>query len=111
MTDISEARQYKYLEPAIDDLARIEQSDGAYYDIALYLQPKDLENAKKPVLMKAKDIRLLSGLTRQEFSEKYMIPQTTIKYWELERRMPPDYVLYLLERAVREDFNKPKEDH
>lgn len=110
VSDISEARQYKYLEPAIDDLARIDQSDGAYYDIALYVQPKDLENAKRPVPMPVKKIRALTGLSRQKFGEKYFIPWETIKNWESGKRIPPDYVLYLLERVVRQDF-KPKEDH
>ena len=56
--------------------------------------------------MKVKKIRELTGLNQSEFSRKYNIPLRTIQDWEAERRIPPEYVLALLERAVNEDMNK-----
>ena len=109
VADINEARQYKYLEPAIDDLARIDQSDGAYYDIALYVQPKDLENAKKPRPMTAKQIRALTGLSQGKFAKLYEIPLGTLQKWERGERVPAPWSMFLLERVVRKDFNKSKE--
>lgn len=50
------------------------------------------------------EIRALSGLTQQAFSEKYKIPKRTIENWEGGKRNPPEYVILLLERAVKEDF-------
>lgn len=56
--------------------------------------------------MTVKEMRALLGLTQAAFSEKYKIPKRTIEDWEKEKRNPPEYVLYLLERAVKEDYNK-----
>lgn len=56
--------------------------------------------------MKVKKIRELTGLNQSEFSRKYNIPLRTIQDWEAERRTPPEYVLELLERVVKEDMNK-----
>lgn len=59
--------------------------------------------------MTIKEIRKLTGLTQQEFANKYEIPLSTIKQWESKPtassyRNCPIYVNHLLERAVREDF-------
>lgn len=56
--------------------------------------------------MNIKEIRLISGLSQQAFSDKYKIPKRTIENWESEKRKCPDYVRQLLERAVLEDSNK-----
>ena len=56
---------------------------------------------------RAISIRQLSGLTQAAFAEKYHIPKRTIEQWEEERTKPKDYILDLLERAVRKDFNVP----
>jgi len=50
------------------------------------------------------EIRTLSGLTQQAFSEKYGIPKRSIENWEGGKRTPPEYVINLLERVVKEDF-------
>lgn len=50
------------------------------------------------------EIRALSGLTQQAFSEKYGIPKRSIENWEGGKRNPPEYVIKLLERIVKEDF-------
>ena len=53
--------------------------------------------------MTIKEIRALSGLTQKEFEEKYGIPKRTYEAWEMGERKPPQYVLDLLEKAVRQD--------
>jgi transcriptional regulator with XRE-family HTH domain len=63
--------------------------------------------------MTAREIRELTGLSRAKFSKKYNIPSKTIEHWESNspkyKRSCPPYVLELLERAVREDFQIPEE--
>ena len=53
-----------------------------------------------------KQIRELTGLNRTKFCEKYGIPMRTVDDWENERHDAPDYILDLLERAVRVDEGK-----
>lgn len=53
---------------------------------------------------KAKELRARAGLSQAQFNEKYGIPLPTIKNWEQGRTIAPDYVLDLLERAIKEDF-------
>ena len=59
--------------------------------------------------MTVKEIRAITGLSQRKFAQKYGIPRTTLENWESNKdkanhRKCPDYVLTLLERAVREDF-------
>lgn len=54
--------------------------------------------------MTIKELRSLTGLSQKAFSDKYGIPKRTIEDWEAERRTPPEYVIKLLERVVKEDF-------
>ncbi len=56
--------------------------------------------------MDCKEIRELTGLSQQKFGERYKIPTSTIQKWERGANEPPEYLLLLLERAVREDFSK-----
>lgn len=55
--------------------------------------------------MNIKELRKLTGLNQTQFGEKYDIPMRTIQNWESGQRTPPTYVLNLLERAVKQDFN------
>ena len=55
--------------------------------------------------MTIREMRALLGLTQVAFSEKYNIPKRTIENWETGKRECPQYVLELLERAVKEDYN------
>ena len=55
--------------------------------------------------MDIKELRKLTGLSQTAFGEKYDIPMRTIQNWEKGVRIPPIYVLKLLERVVKEDFN------
>lgn len=56
--------------------------------------------------MTIKELRTLTGLSQKAFSDKYEIPKRTIEDWEAERRTPPEYVIKLLERVVKEDLCK-----
>lgn len=51
-----------------------------------------------------KDIRAVTGLSQAKFAEFYGIPKRTVENWEEGKSRAPEYVLRLLERAVREDF-------
>lgn len=56
--------------------------------------------------MEVKELRMLSGLSQKAFSDKYKIPKRSIENWEGGKRTPPEYVISLLERVVREDIEK-----
>lgn len=53
--------------------------------------------------MTTKEIRAILGVTRAEFSRRYGIPVRTLEDWDAGRRHPPEWLLKLLERVVRED--------
>ena len=50
-----------------------------------------------------KRMRSYLEMTQEQFSDAYGIPVRTLQQWEAGRRNPPDYVVNLLERAVKED--------
>lgn len=62
---------------------------------------KDTVNAPANLIFNLRD---LTGLSQRTFSDKYRIPKRTIEDWERGKRKPPEYVVKLLERAVKEDF-------
>lgn len=51
-----------------------------------------------------KAIRQQTGLSQARFAARYGIPARSVENWESGQRVPPSYVLALLERAVKEDF-------
>lgn len=53
--------------------------------------------------MNTKEIRAILGISRAEFSRRYEIPIRTLEDWDAGKSHPPDWVLKLLERVVRED--------
>lgn len=55
-----------------------------------------------------KEIREYSGLSQAKFSEKYGIPKRSLENWESGSRKCPDYVISLLERAVKSDMINEK---
>lgn len=57
-------------------------------------------------MMSIKEIRSLTGLSQAKFCEKYKIPRRTLEDWEAGRNKPAEYLLILLERAVREDIKE-----
>jgi len=60
--------------------------------------------AKETEKLDVLEIRKQSGLSRVEFCRKYEIPTRTYDDWEHGRRHAPEYVLKLLDRAVKDDF-------
>lgn len=55
------------------------------------------------------ELRKMLGDSRQEFSDRYGIPFRTVQNWELGSRTPPDYIVALLERVVKEDAAEIKD--
>lgn len=53
--------------------------------------------------MNTVEIRKILGVSRAEFSRRYGIPIRTLENWDAGVRKPPDWLLKLLERVVRED--------
>lgn len=53
-----------------------------------------------------KDLREITGMSAQRFGDLYGIPLRTIQNWEGNVNTPPEYVVKLLERVVREDFGE-----
>lgn len=49
-------------------------------------------------------MRTLLGDTQNEFSLRYNIPFRTIQNWESGVRKPPEYVIALLEKQIKEDL-------
>lgn len=58
--------------------------------------------------MTVKEMRELLGLTQEQFAQKYNIPKRSIQNWESGERKPPEYVVELLERAVKEDVREKR---
>ena len=54
--------------------------------------------------MTIKEIRSLTDLTQQKFSEKYGIPLPTLRHWERGDRECPQYTLDSLEIRVKQDI-------
>ena len=51
-------------------------------------------------------IRAATGLNKKEFTARYKIPYRTWQNWELGIAPCPEYILLLLDRAVRADFGE-----
>lgn len=51
--------------------------------------------------MTIKNLRTLAKMTQREFSEYLNIPFRTIQDWEYEKRIPPSYVVELIEFRLR----------
>lgn len=56
------------------------------------------------------DIRRASGMTQKEFSEYLHIPRRTIENWDDGQRVPPPYVLELIEFKLRAEGKIKAED-
>ena len=62
------------------------------------------------MIMNSKRIRGMLGVNRKEFSERYGIPVRTLENWDSGKSSPPDWLLALLERVVREDAEKEDQE-
>ncbi len=54
--------------------------------------------------MDIREMRAVLGDTQSEFADRYHIPFRTIQNWETGVRKPPEYIMSLLERQVKEDL-------
>ena len=54
--------------------------------------------------MNIREMRAELGDTQSEFADRYRIPFRTIQNWETGVRKPPEYIVRLLERQVKEDL-------
>ena len=55
--------------------------------------------------MTIKELRNITGLSQAKFAEKYEIPRRTIEDWERDLRIPPEYVVKLLEFKIKHDYS------
>lgn len=62
------------------------------------------KNAKDRII----EIRNMSGLSQEQFAEKYAIQTSSIERWENGSEDCPEYVIELLRRAVEADFKTGK---
>lgn len=56
----------------------------------------------KNIISRIKSIREKTGMTQSEFAGKYNIPKRTLESWEMGERIPPEYVIELLEKIEKE---------
>lgn len=56
--------------------------------------------------MTIKTLRTLAKMTQREFSEYLNIPFRTIQDWEYEKRIPPSYVVELIEFKLKKECIK-----
>lgn len=49
-------------------------------------------------------LRKMTGMNRVEYAEWIGIPYRTIQEWEIGRRIPPNYLLDLIEHKIRTDL-------
>ena len=55
---------------------------------------------------KIKELRNRTGLSQDKFSERFNIPASTLREWEQGKRIPPIYVVEMLEKIINLEFNK-----
>lgn len=53
--------------------------------------------------MNIKELRKKNGMTQKEFSEFFNIPKRTIEDWEGGRRVPPVYVVELIQYKLENE--------
>lgn len=55
-------------------------------------------------LMIIKQLRESTGLSQSQFAEKFHIPIGTLQHWEQGVRKPPEYVIYMIEMLIKNDY-------
>lgn len=53
--------------------------------------------------MTIRELRDKAEMSRQEFADCLGIPRGTIRNWEQGVRVPPDYIVMLIEKALKYD--------
>lgn len=54
--------------------------------------------------MTINELRALTGLSRQEFAEKYHVTERSLKKWEESQRGCPAYMLEILEFRIKKEL-------
>lgn len=54
--------------------------------------------------MDIREMRTNLGITQSEFAARYGIPFRTVQNWETGLRMPPQYIVSLLEERIKDDL-------
>ena len=54
--------------------------------------------------MDIREMRNRLGYTQADFARRYQIPFRTVQNWESGTRVPPDYMMHLLENCVKMDL-------
>ena len=57
---------------------------------------------------KIKQLRSLTGMTQQQFSDYLNIPKRTIENWETEKRVPTEWAVQLIEYKIDKESNNKK---
>ena len=70
----------------------------------LYEQYADKHSPVSKILT----LRMRTGLTQKEFAEKYHLTTRSVSNWETHSRTCPEYVEYLLERVIEQDYPRNK---
>ena len=53
--------------------------------------------------MTIKELRIATKMTQREFAVFLGVPYRTIQNWEGEKRIPPDYIVRLIEYRLRSE--------
>lgn len=61
---------------------------------------------KEEIMERIQAIKKLSGLSNAALAKKYQIPIRTLEDWLSGKRTPPEYLVYMWERCVNEDYGK-----
>ena len=84
---------------AIEKLTQTVPKDDYQFAAWKWVDPEEW-----PQLSTVKEIREHTGLSRAEFSRAYGIPIRTLENWDAGARTPPEWVVNILERIAKIDF-------
>lgn len=56
--------------------------------------------------MQIKEIRQNLNLTQKEFASKFHIPIKTLQGWEQNLRIPPEYIIFMINKIVQLEKEK-----
>lgn len=62
------------------------------------------EASRSDTIYSIRELRDLLALSVRKFGNRYDIPRRTIEDWEAGKNTPPNYVVALLNRVVKEDI-------
>ena len=67
------------------------------------MHPMGVLYACEVICMDVREMRNQLGDTQSEFARRYQIPFRTVQNWEAGVRVPPEYIMHLLEDRVKTD--------